>query len=517
MEGPNDCPICCETYNKSQHAKVTCEFGDCQFEACKCCIRRYLLNTTLDPHCMNCKKMWSADYLVNNLNATWMRKEYSEHRNNLLLDKELSKIPDTIPAAEKQLLCEEIEAERESIRKERLKLNEAINSLHKKERQCQRRIHDIKNHKDTKERRTFIMPCQNDNCRGFISNSYKCDLCKMQTCSKCHELIGLEKNGEHVCKEENIKSVEAIRSNTKPCPKCGTRIQKIDGCDQMWCPQDQVAFSWRTGEIDEGHVHNPHYYEYQRRINNGEIQRNPLDNPCNQMCSRNEVRTLYHTIENKIIKIKGVNIKKVNTNPETKEELEMVTYNKILVLLLHWSTNLWWIVQGTFRDRQYRCRHAIRNFETDLTDLRVKYINNRMTKEMYKKQIQRFDKSRAKNQRMVQIYDLLMEVCKEYFNTLVSKNSTGTLKELITGVKNFSINIQNVLEYFNQEMRKISTTHNVSVEQIITSKIENNKFSHPRGVYLCNTKFSKKSLDDPDTVRKDLILNECEKISEIIM
>ena len=51
-----ECSICCEKYNKSTHAMVVCEFGDCGFTSCKACVRTYLLGTTLDPHCMNCKK-----------------------------------------------------------------------------------------------------------------------------------------------------------------------------------------------------------------------------------------------------------------------------------------------------------------------------------------------------------------------------------------------------------------------------------------------------------------------------
>ena len=38
-----NCDICCEKYNKSTHAKVKCQFGDCEYQACKSCIRTYLL------------------------------------------------------------------------------------------------------------------------------------------------------------------------------------------------------------------------------------------------------------------------------------------------------------------------------------------------------------------------------------------------------------------------------------------------------------------------------------------
>uniref|UniRef100_A0A6C0KZZ6 RING-type domain-containing protein n=1 Tax=viral metagenome TaxID=1070528 RepID=A0A6C0KZZ6_9ZZZZ len=54
----------------------------------------------------------------------------------------------------------------------------------------------------------------------------------------------------------------------------------VRNCDQMWCVSCHTAFSWRTGQVATGIVHNPHYYEFQRRINNGEAPRNAGDIPC---------------------------------------------------------------------------------------------------------------------------------------------------------------------------------------------------------------------------------------------
>jgi ferritin-like protein len=74
-----------------------------------------------------------------------------------------------------------------------------------------------------------------------------------------------------VCKKEDVDSVSLIRKETRPCPKCGIRISKIDGCDQMWCTAEGcgTAFSWISNKIISGVVHNPHYYEWLRRNNNG--------------------------------------------------------------------------------------------------------------------------------------------------------------------------------------------------------------------------------------------------------
>ena len=57
-----ECPICCEYYNNSTRATVRCEFGDCNYTACKLCAPVFT-RTASDPHCMNCKKAWSENFM----------------------------------------------------------------------------------------------------------------------------------------------------------------------------------------------------------------------------------------------------------------------------------------------------------------------------------------------------------------------------------------------------------------------------------------------------------------------
>jgi hypothetical protein len=51
-------------------------------------------------------------------------------------------------------------------------------------------------------------------------------------------------------------------------------------CDQMWCVDCHTAFSWTTGQLVNGVVHNPHYYEFLRKQGNGVAPRNAGDVPC---------------------------------------------------------------------------------------------------------------------------------------------------------------------------------------------------------------------------------------------
>jgi hypothetical protein len=134
--------------------------------------------------------------------------------------------------------------------------------------------------------RQFIMKCPGSStagaepCRGFLSTQWKCGTCQLFYCHDCHGLIGTVKELPHTCDPGAKATAAMIQKETKPCPKCGIRITKIDGCDQMWCTECHTAFSWNTGQIITHRIHNPHFYEYQRRMNNGAPPREVGDIPC---------------------------------------------------------------------------------------------------------------------------------------------------------------------------------------------------------------------------------------------
>ena len=131
------------------------------------------------------------------------------------------------------------------------------------------------------QKREFIMRCPADDCRGFLSTAYKCGTCECWACTQCHVSVGKEKECGHVCDPGMVETAKAIKEETRPCPKCGTRIFKIDGCDQMYCVMDgcHTAFSWTTGQIATGVIHNPHYLEWLKRKNGG-LEREAGDIPC---------------------------------------------------------------------------------------------------------------------------------------------------------------------------------------------------------------------------------------------
>lgn len=141
-------------------------------------------------------------------------------------------------------------------------------------------------------RTQFVRACPADGCRGFLSAQWTCGLCDAHVCKKCHDILppvpvaqgnhqGANAEDEearaeakeqarrsqieaHTCDPNKVATAQLLAKDTKPCPKCAAMIFKVDGCDQMWCTQCHTAFSWRTGIIEEGHVHNPEYYRWMR-------------------------------------------------------------------------------------------------------------------------------------------------------------------------------------------------------------------------------------------------------------
>ena len=281
----NTCPCCVEKYNKTIRSEVKCP--KCSYSACKECTRTYILSTTKDPCCMNCHFKFPSDFNVLQLNRSFMEKDYKKHRQTLLLEREISKMPETMSLAQQQQEVEEIEGENKKLKTQITALKDQIRVLELEKDKNNTRIWNIKRGKTKKSEIKFIMPCPDENCRGYLSTGCKCGICNLFTCPKCLEIVGDKKvNPLHVCDEEKVKTAEFIKSTTKPCPGCGERIFKIEGCDQMFCTAPrkdgsgfcETAFSWKTGKIETGTIHNPHYYALRKQKDN--LTRNPGDVLC---------------------------------------------------------------------------------------------------------------------------------------------------------------------------------------------------------------------------------------------
>jgi hypothetical protein len=399
------CPICIAPYNKTVNFRVVCPDTTCGYEACKECVRTYLLGATQDPHCMNCRKAFDPEFITTNLNVSWMKSTYRDHRKKLLVEREISRIPDTMQFVENQRQIRTLTKDEEDCKKTIKDMQFNLNQMQNHKYTIQRDINTLKRggNLDT-EKKQFIMPCPDEGCRGFLSTGYKCGACAKFTCSKCHEIIGPNKtNTDHVCNEDSVKSAELIKKDTKPCPKCGERISKISGCDQMWCPTCQTAFSWKTGAIDMGVVHNPHFYQWQSA--GGTVIRNPGDVACGGLSAWWPVRAPAAIL---------ISLLSENVQDE---------YSKIL----------WRCVRETAACHQrinHIMHHIVDRLRTNLRendanrDLRVSYILNEITKEQFSSTLVKNDNTRKKNTELLHIWELVQTVAIENINAYLNDLQT---------------------------------------------------------------------------------------------
>lgn len=270
-----DCLICTETVNTRKMIK--CPF--CDFETCGDCVTRFLLGILdTQPRCMNnsCKKIWSWEFLADNTPHSFHNKKYRTRRAQLLLEREKSMLPGTQELVHQEKQTIKNKKKIQDIMNETAMYRELIRLNDEKIRDIRRDGSVVKKKKE----RTFTRGCPVEDCRGFLSTSLKCGTCSTYSCKDCHLPKTCKKDEEHKCDPELVATVKLLNNDTKSCPACATPIYKISGCDQMYCTSCHTPFSWTTGVIETGVIHNPHYYQMQRELNGGVAPRNRGDVRC---------------------------------------------------------------------------------------------------------------------------------------------------------------------------------------------------------------------------------------------
>jgi len=168
----------------------------------------------------------------------------------------------------------------------------------------------------------------------------------------------------------------------------------VRNCSQMFCTECHTAFDWRTGRIEKGVIHNPHYYEYRRA--NGINTRNIGEIRCGGLPDYNR----HHT-------------------QRTKE------YHRTIA---HYTMEL-------------RGQNLLRDNVNDNMDLRVKYLMNDITDDKFKILLQRREKKKDVDRHYHEIVDTFNLTGVEMFQLLDKKEITEQkLHEQLRKVMQFSNN-----------------------------------------------------------------------------
>jgi hypothetical protein len=398
---------------------------------------------------MACRKGWSREVLVNNFSQKFVTKKYKRRREDLLFEREKSMMPATQPYVELEKkirqLSATIAAAQAQAHKYTLEINKIesqplgplavannmvtefdalilrhslgaaqrkiqngifcdINHLEWHQNQLVTRLHG--GHVET-EKRAFVRACPFNDCKGFLSTAWKCGMCENWSCPECHEVKGPEKDAPHTCDQNNVATAQLLAKDSRNCPKCASMIFKINGCDQMYCTQCHTAFSWRTGRVESGQVHNPHYYEYMRA--HGNLPRNPGDVPCGGL-------------------------------PDWALIARFIPRGD-----RHWAT-----VANAYRSQGHAQwviapRYDVVRLQEN-RDLRIKIMIGDIDEEEFKKKIQQREKARHRKTEIRQVLDMYTTVLIDVFQGAVGEKNCETLV----------VSLGEIKSHFNTTMSQVS-------------------------------------------------------------
>jgi hypothetical protein len=240
-----------------------------------------------------------------------------------------------------------------------------------------------------KKRRQEIVTlrrCPEEECRGFLEGDWKCGICKIKACSKC----GVKKEDEHECDEDTKATFQLIRDETRPCPKCAIPIHKWEGCNQMYCTQCSCMFDYRTGRLETGFFHNPHYFDALRTgaINNNQ-ERN--EGACN---ARPDDRMFIRYSNWFAALIEGED----GRNKFVKLQYLIPLINHIDAVAL----------------RQY----DVNTFDESCRTMRRKFLMDELKEDDWLKKLKTIEKRREKNKEVFQILELLRDVGRDIVSNI---------------------------------------------------------------------------------------------------
>lgn len=382
------CPICCSNRTKT----IRCLY--CNFTTCSDCCQKYLLDNII-PKCMSCSKQWSNEFIQTEFSMSFVNGKYKHHRENILFDREQTLMPNTQIVLERKNKEKKIQEKLKEIKKREEELLMMLRCLNTKQK-------DI--YTGNKER---IIKCAGNDCRGFLKPFKKalleCGVCNKIVCKDCRE--DRKENDEHKCNSETIETIKTIEKECKPCPKCSCQILKSEGCDQMWCTQCQTAFSWKTGMVETGAVHNPHYWEYLR-------SQGREDNEINRIYGNNNDN--YNRLREQIEEITVCNYNMQNIFNIRDYQINIDCIVRFFIELARIETHIRIVVLHDI--------HVNMNDPRLNEDIRLRYLNNEIDEKTFKQLLQRRNKlhefKNEKHMLFTTYSTVFREIIIKYLNVL---------------------------------------------------------------------------------------------------
>jgi len=201
----------------------------------------------------------------------------------------------------------------------------------------------------------------------------------------------------------------------------------VKNCDQMWCTDCHTAFSWSTGQIVNGVVHNPHYYEFLRQAGNGVAPRNIGDVPCGGIPPYNRIFRLIK---------------------DSEHSKAILSFHRITAEI------------QDQRIAQYQGRFRVE----DNGDLGVKYLMKEISKDDMKAELVKRETKRLKQNAIRAVLEMFVTTSTILLNALVDTESPLS-ERLAICVESFTT----LRTYVNDALMNISRMKQCSVPQITGS------------------------------------------------
>lgn len=437
-----ECSVCIEPYNKSNRKKVACP--SCDYEICRGCVETYLLGTHEDPHCMNCRHVWEREFLDSVFTKKFVNTTLKQHRENILLEREKCLMPATQPSVERTLLVRRAE-------KELKKQEDALEQLRGEVWRQRDMIYQLRHSRATNADAPvkFCRKCPVENCKGFLSTQWKCQICENKICKDCNCIKG----EEHECDPNDVETVKMLEKDTKPCPSCGEMIFKISGCSQMWCTSCHTAFNWNTGRVEKGVIHNPHFIEFQRNNRDGAQLRNPADIPCGGRPSVSEIMEGFDRLGyDPAVRPQQAGYRRHIYQGRDEDETLFIV-----------ATRLCGHIQMITLMFDYPEVHP-----PDNEHLRIRYMLNELGEEDFKRQIQKNEKTYKKKSEIRDVVAMFLNATDDLLRQFCV--DPVQLQEIKKTLLNLRV-------YTNNSLNKIGKRYGCMVPQILTDMTDIVKFN----------------------------------------
>ena len=259
------CTICLDDTKK----EVSCPY--CKSVTCLKCAKTCALTWASEPKCASCNKAFTLDQVEAMFTKSFRRGDLRIQATKNLLEQEMSLLPETL----ERINLEKAQTEYYKVYSKMSTATQQFlqdpttdsNEYFKTIIQLQVDLlatgysRAVAAKKEVKRR---SVKCPKDDCAGFIFSSGPgcgtCGVCNTKVCLECNTL----KLDSHACNPDDVASYALIKQSCVQCPKCAAQIQKISGCNQMWCTATDcnTAFDWVSGRVINGPVHNPHYHQW---------------------------------------------------------------------------------------------------------------------------------------------------------------------------------------------------------------------------------------------------------------